>query len=374
MDRESAGEAETLVSVDERPLVPEHVTPVGASVYELNPLSDSRWDALIQVHPQASVFHSPSWLRALHAVYGYEPVVLTTCSPNERLTNGLVFCRVKSWLTGRRLVSLPFSDHCEALIDKRDELDSILRQMKQRVKAREWKYLELRPLTHEPSYQAELSQFKTYQLHSLDLRVSEAQLFRNFHKDCVQRKIRRAERENLTYEHGHSENVLQKFYELLVRTRKRQCLPPQPIGWFRGLIDAFGKDLKIRVASKDGIAVASILTLSHNRSMVYKYGCSDAESNRLGGTALLFWKTIQEAKDSGFEELDMGRSDTDNSGLIIFKEHLGAVGKCISYWTYPQRHAVPPSRWRKDLFRRAVSAAPDLALKAVGTILYKHVG
>jgi CelD/BcsL family acetyltransferase involved in cellulose biosynthesis len=374
LDRASAPLAGTLVPAREQPVVPEHATPAGLDVYELNPLSDSRWDELVQVHPRASVFHSANWLRALHAVYGYEPVVLTTCAPSQHLTGGLVFCRIRSWLTGRRLVSLPFSDHCEPLIDRQDELDSVLRQMKEQVKAGEWKYLELRPLTYQPSYQAELSRFKTYQLHSLDLRVSEAQLFRNCHKDCVQRKIRRAERENLTYEEGHSESILQKFYELMVRTRKRQCLPPQPIGWFRGLIEAFGKDLKIRVASKDGIAVAGILTLSHNRSMVYKYGCSDPEFNRFGGTALLFWRTIQEAKDSGCEELDMGRSDIENSGLIAFKEHWGAVGKSMSYWTYPPRQAVPLSKWRKDLVKRVVSAAPDLALKAVGTVLYKHVG
>ena len=44
-----------------------------------------------------------------------------------------------------------------------------------------------------------LGRVVTYYLHSLDLRLTE-QLFRNFHKDCVQRKIHRAEREKLKYE------------------------------------------------------------------------------------------------------------------------------------------------------------------------------
>ena len=70
-----------------------------------------RWSALVHSHAQASVFHSTNWLRALQGVYGYEPVVVTTCPPVELLTNGLVFCRISSWLTGSRLVSLPFSDH-----------------------------------------------------------------------------------------------------------------------------------------------------------------------------------------------------------------------------------------------------------------------
>jgi hypothetical protein len=34
-------------------------------VYELDPLSDSRWPALVATHPQASVFHTQAWLSAL---------------------------------------------------------------------------------------------------------------------------------------------------------------------------------------------------------------------------------------------------------------------------------------------------------------------
>ena len=42
--------------------------------------------------------------------------------------------------------------------------------------------------------------------------------------------------------------------------------------------------------------------------------------------ALPFGDTIQEAKDKGLNELDMGRSDRDNFGLMSFKEHWGAIG------------------------------------------------
>ena len=38
-------------------------------------------------------------------------IAFTTSRPNQELKNALVFAAVRSWLTGRRLVSLPFSDH-----------------------------------------------------------------------------------------------------------------------------------------------------------------------------------------------------------------------------------------------------------------------
>ena len=310
----------------------------------------------------------------LRAVYGYEPVVVTTCPPDAHLSNGLVFCRINSWLTGRRLVSLPFSDHCDPLVHRSEELDEMLLHMKREVAEKKCKYIEIRPVSYQPSGRIELSRGGTYLLHRLNLRPATEELFLNFHKDCVRRKIRRAEREKRQYEEGTSEELLRKFYRLLVMTRRRKGLPPQPINWFRGLIAAFGNDIKIRVAFKARTAVASILTLSHKKSMIYKYGCSNAAFNKLGGTALLFWKTLQEARDHGFEELEMGRSDIDNLGLIAFKERWGATATVIHYWSYPKVRAGLPGVWKKMLARRVVSISPDIALETVGKLLYKHVG
>jgi CelD/BcsL family acetyltransferase involved in cellulose biosynthesis len=344
------------------------------SVYEIDPLCDARWAALIDRNSGASVFHSVPWLKALRDTYGYEPVAITTCPPDAELTNGLVYCEVRSWLTGRRLVSLPFSDHCAELVNSPAEMDALLSHMKQSVDERKWKYVEVRPSTWQPESDTYLGKSNSYYFHRLDLGRSLDELFRSFHKDCVQRKVRRAEREGLTYEEGQSDVLLNKFYRLLVKTRRRQQLPPQPLAWFRGLIAAFGDGLKIRLASKDGVPVASILTLSFKKTMTYKYGCSDAQFNKLGGMALLFWKTIQEAKENGCEELDMGRSDLDNPGLVTFKEHWGATRSELSYWRYPKREPVSQNTWKIRFAKHLVSAAPEMSLEAAGTLLYRHIG
>jgi len=344
------------------------------TVYELNPLNDPRWEAFVRSHPRASVFHSTNWLKALQNAYGYDLAVVTTCPREAALTNGLVFCRVKSWLTGRRMVSLPFSDHCEPLANNSGESDGLLLSMRHHVDGGEWKYIEIRPPFYRPGSQTGFGKSLTYCLHRLNLSRSKQELFHNFHKSCVQRKIRRAERERLQYEEGTSEILFQKFYRLLVITRRRLFLPPQPQYWFRALIASFGKDLKIRVVSKDDLPVASILTISHKMSMVYKYGCSDARFNSLGGMALLLWNTIQEAKDKGLSELEMGRSDGSNPGLISFKEHWGAVGTPLNYWRYSNRTGGAGPMWQKSLLRRLTPATPNAVLQTVGRVLYRHVG
>lgn len=345
-----------------------------SSVYEFNPLCDPRWEGFVNSHPRSSVFHSTNWLRSLQAAYGYDPLVVTTCSPDAILTNGLVLCRVDSWLTGRRFVSLPFSDHCEPLVNNSSELDNLLVHMMRYVDAGKWKYIEIRPSSSQPGSRTGFAKGAAYKLHSLDLRKSARDLFDGFHRDCVQRKIRRAEREKLHYEEGTSEVLLQRFYQLLVITRRRQGLPPQPLSWFRRLLAAFGENLKIRVATKDGLPIASILTLNHKQTMVYKYGCSDARFHNLGSMALLFWNAIQEAKEKGFEHFEMGRSDKENLGLVSFKEHWGAVGTDVSYWKYERWPGITTDSLEKSVLRHLVPVIPDSILRVLGSLLYRHVG
>ena len=131
---------------------------------------------------------------------------------------------------------------------------------------------------------ATLRRATTYCLHRLDLRPSLDALYKGFHKDCIQRKISRAEREALTYEAGRSESLIQQLYGLLQLTRSRHHVPPQPFEWFQNLVTCMGKDACIRIASKAGQPIAGILTISHGKKMVYKYGGSDTQFNSLGGT------------------------------------------------------------------------------------------
>lgn len=343
---------------------------------EINPIHDPSWLGLLERHSRASVFHSPGWLEALRRTYGYVPVVLATSSGSQKeVAGGVVLCYVSSRLTGRRLVSLPFSDHCEPLVDSNEELRYILAALSGERNGHAWKYVEIRPVLSDPSGFQSYTPSKTFCLHRLDLRPPLAHIFQKLHKDCVQRKIWRAEWEGLIYEEGRSELLLQKFYRLLVMTRRRQFLLPQPIGWFRNLIACMGDKLKIHTVSKNGRAVASILTLNYKKTITYKYGCSDKQFSNLGGTHLAIWRAIQQAKEDGLVELDMGRSDLDDAGLIKFKDRWGATSSRLTYWRYGvlgegASGAWPGARLAQHLFDRV----PDGLLARTGSLLYRHAG
>lgn len=346
------------------------------TIYSLNPLKDCRWADLVQTHTSASVFHTPGWLEALRLTYGYEPVVFTTSPPQAKLTNGIVFCRVSSWLTGRRMVSVPFADHCEPLLEGNESDKELIDFLRSLIKGKNWKYIEIRPrsstLLAQISCQEKGSSFC---FHVIDLDAPVEGLFRKLQKSSIQRMIRRAEREGLVCQKGRSEALLSKFYGLMLKTRRRHQLPPQPISWFRNLIACLGERLNIRVALKNGEPIASILTLSYRGTLVYKYGCSDERYHSLGPVPFLFWDAIREAKENGFEELDLGRSDLTNPGLINFKTRLGATASTLDYVRFSAAHSAPEGGDRRmHMAKRVFACMPDGLLTTAGKLLYRHIG
>jgi hypothetical protein len=342
-------------------------------VYEIDPLTDDRWPGLLERHSRASVFHTRGWLGALKRTYAYEPVAYTTSAPGKPLANGWVFCRIHSWLTGRRLVSLPFSDHCIPLINTETELEQVSQVILQSNEQKRWKYIECRLPDGNP-FPASFVRSDQFFLHRLNLEPDLDTLFDGLHKSSTQRKIQRAEREQLTCEMGSSEKLLGKFYQLLLLTRSRHKVPTQPRQWFSNLLGRFGSELTIWVASKRETPVASIMTIRFKNSLVYKYGGADERFFRFGGMQLLLWRAIVDAKQSGLKEVDLGRSDLHEKGLSVFKDRLGAASSCLTYFRYPMKPPTLTSMSQMSWPQKLAPYIPNRLMLFGGRLLYRHFG
>ncbi len=312
--------------------------------YQFDPTKDPRWAELVERHTRASIFHTVGWLKALRHTYGYEASAFTTSSPTGNLENGWVFCRINSWLTGRRLVSLPFSDHCEPLCDALEDVNFLVRYLQTTLDHQEWKYLEMRPIDGRFSQligEVGFLPATTYFLHTLDLQPELKEVFRSLDQDCVRRRIQRARKVGLVEKCGRSDELLREFYALFSNTRSRHHLPPTPYVWFKNLIHYLGEALEIRVAYNGKTPVAAILTLRFRDVVYYKYGCSDARFNKFGSMPWLLWNAIQEAEiEDGAREFDMGRTDDRNEGLLTFKNHWVPHPKRLVYWKFPDFSSI----------------------------------
>jgi hypothetical protein len=81
----------------------------------INPLEYPGWDDLLLSQHDHSIFHTTHWARILHESYGYTPLYFTLFRDGA-LSALIPVMEVNSWITGRRAVSLPFTDYCEPIM------------------------------------------------------------------------------------------------------------------------------------------------------------------------------------------------------------------------------------------------------------------
>ena len=340
----------------------------------ITPLDDPRWSGFVDLHPKASIFHTREWMAALTKTYGYSPFAIARISQGGEIGAAIPVCAVESWLTGKRLISLPFADHCEPLVGSSSEMLNLVAALEVINREGKYNYVELRPLSD--SFWAEdgglhVCESASYSHHVVDLRPNTQELFGRLHASCARRKIRRAEQQHLAYESGRSEDMVQQFYRLMVITRRRHSLLPQPIAWFQNLAHEFGEKLTVHLARKADDTIAGIITLQHRDKLVYKYGASDETWHALGGMPFLFWNAMLQGKSAGATEFDLGRTDNESWSLSTFKERLGAESRRLKYF------CLLPNRRRKSQFRlrgfvRLFTQLPGPFCCAAGKLLYKH--
>ena len=211
-------------------------------------------------------------------------------------------------------------------------------------------------------------------LHTLDLRPKLDEILKKSHKTSIQQKIRRAQRQQLDYTEGNDSQHIHRFYQLLLLTRRRQKIPPQPRAWFHNLVRYFGDSLQIRLLSRGDQPVAGVLTLHWKNTLVDKYSCSDPQCNNLGCIPLLLWRVIEHAKQTGISTFDLGRSDYEGTGLVEFKDRWGSQRMELTYWRLPSQSASGRSQWKLKVAGPIFARMPDLFLAASGQILYRHIG
>src|ERR1035437_4478221 len=149
------------------------------AVYQVHPLRDPRWAELVGNHTGSSVFHTVQWLEALRRTYGYQPVAYTTSPPGVAMEDGLVFCQVTSWINGRRLISLPFSDHCECLLNRAADEQVFISALEQTLRREKLRYVEIRTMQPIAGATSLCRSTHSYCFHQIDLRPDLTKLFGN---------------------------------------------------------------------------------------------------------------------------------------------------------------------------------------------------
>jgi CelD/BcsL family acetyltransferase involved in cellulose biosynthesis len=342
-----------------------------AKLAEVDPLRRPDWDEAVAALPGATIFHSAAWARTLVSAYGYLPRYLIA-GRGGRLTFALPLLEVRSWLTGSRGVSLPFTDEVPALGDHDLDpagLDAELRRLAGR---HGWRYVETRG-NERPGVPAS----ETFWNHTLDLTGGPDALFAGC-DSSTRRATRKALQGSLRVEFSHSITAVKEFYRLLGRTRQRHGVPPQPFSFFAALhkeVLSAGHGCVV-LARREGQAIAGAVYLHFGSTATYKYGASDERYQQLRGNNLVMWQAISHFATAGFARLDFGRTDHSNEGLRSFKLGWGARERLVSYhrMAFPDGKFIPASSARSSHSALLFQRLPRPVSRLIGAALYKHAG
>lgn len=339
----------------------------------VDPRTNKKWDEYVLAFPACSIFHSISWAETLLESYAYRPVYFTLFDQN-RLAACVPMVEVNSVITGRRGVSLPFSDFVEPLAETPSAFWELFEELLKFGKKAGWKYFELRG---GDSFLEKERVFVRFLTHSLDLIPGEESLFSNFNGP-TRRNIRKAQKEGVKVFTCYSIEAMREFYRLNCMTRRLHGLPPQPWQFFKNLTELLvqkGYGM-VMLAVYKSLVVAGGVFLHFGKSAFFKYGASDKRYQHLRANNLVMWEAIRWYVQMGFTSFSFGRTELSNEGLRRFKLGFGASEKKLSYWRYDLRNNMYSKLriTRPDASYPVFRRLPIPLLQAIGTLLYRHVG
>ena len=339
----------------------------------LNPLEIPNWDDLVLATGKASFFHSSAWARVLHESYGYKPLYFASFE-DGKISFLMPFMEVNSWLTGRRGVSLPFTDFCDSVAPDAKYCQEAADETKGYGKRRNWKTIEWRGNANFFSGDC-ASTF--YYAHTLQLKGTEEQILSGL-KSNTRRNINKAWREGVTVKIGNTLDSVKSYYRLHCATRRGHGLPPQPFVFFRKIYDhaiAAGKGFTVLAFVKD-LCVAGAVYLHFWKNAVYKFGASDKKYQQLRPNNLVMWEAIRECVKKDIESFSFGRTAPENVGLLRFKRGWNAEERQVRYFRYDLRRNsfLTESVGVKGFYNRIFKVAPIPVLRFFGTAMYKHLG
>ena len=351
--------------------------PIASSIQLtiLDPLQDAGWDGLVISHPDYTFFHSAAWAKVLATTYRHNPFYLKFSRHGEMVAL-VPLMEIRSRLTGRRGVCLPFSDFCPPLIFDQSESQRVTTKISQLARERDWRYFEFRGGRKMLPATGPVVAARHFYGHKLALSEGADQLLVRF-ASPVRRAIRKAQRSSLNVQVATSQEAVLEFYRLHVRTRRRHGIPPQPLSFFLNIYREVIRDGGgfIVLAGSGGKCVAAAVFLQFGKKAVYKFGASDEAYQGFRGNNLIMWEAIRFLTEHGAQSLHFGRTDMPNEGLRRFKMGWGAEEEIIEYFEFDtETEAWKSSGWDGAGFYNKIFRRLPLALnRFAGSVIYPHL-
>jgi CelD/BcsL family acetyltransferase involved in cellulose biosynthesis len=339
----------------------------------IDPQTDPLWQEIINRY-NSDVFHTPEWMSTLTATYDFNFHGLAILDDSGQPRSGMAYCLIEDMMDPR-IVSLPFSDFCDPLVEDSEEwnlmVDALLHNGHR---------LSMRCLRNEiPLHDERFKLANRAKWHCVDVRKELDTLWMDLH-GSARRAIKKAKREQVDVRIASQKDELRSFYELHLKVRKyKYQLLAQPYRFFEQIWDQFitKGNGALMLAHHQDIIIGGVLYLEWQNKLYYKFNASNPEYRSLRPNDLVVWEGMKYAHLKGYDYLDFGLSDWDQEGLLQYKRKFASEEKTVSFLSHTPSGS--PSRKEKqirnllpqltDLFVDEV--VPDQVTEKAGDVLYR---
>ncbi len=265
-------------------------------------------------------------------------IPLTTNAAGQ-VTGFLPLCSIQSPLTGKHLISLPFSDYCPLLAVDDASANDLIDQAIHFAQQQKVRYLELRTgISDLLAKRSDLVEGNLYVRWLMPLTADPDAIWSGLRKP-IQRQIKKSQKLGVQVRRAQHREEVVHYYRLHLQTRcKKHGMPAQPQHFFFELWDAFATNgaMQLLLAEYEGTIIAGMILLASGKAVRYAYGACDERYLHLAPNNLLMWTAIPWSCEQGYQTFDMGRTAYANEGLMEFKRRWGAVKEPLPYYYYPQ--------------------------------------
>ena len=352
-------------------------------IISIDPDRDPRWDQFVENHPLGWVVHLSGWKQLLELCFPHmKGHYLAICKPGtDELQAALPLFEIRSWLTGNRLVSIPFAQLSDPLVNSVDDLSLLLEaafQLSQRIQT---SHIEIRTFQAPSSdIDRRLRADEFYKHHFIPLDKEPEDLKRSFHNKAINQAIHRAARKGLKVKVADNEEDLKVFYRLFMQTRKSLGVPHMPYRFLKSLWDIFyPRNMAILLLAQEESRTASgILFFQFNGRFSAEWEGWDREFSAYNPNHLIFWEGIKLACQNGNRVFDFGITDPNNEGLVTFKNRWGTEVINLHRYYYSEKpggtfiedeHSI-----KNKLIEGICRNSPEFIYRQFGNFCFRHMG
>jgi len=340
---------------------------------ELLQVDDPQWVNFLHNKDHATIFHHPAWSQLIADCYGYSPFAVVLRNTDGTIRAGIPFMDVKSPITGRKWVSLPFSDYCYPILDDSRVLNRLIEEVVLLSQAKGLSLVELRGECQDSSI---LHGYSNHVIHKAVLEPDFDKVSGRMH-EMHRRNTNVARKNNVQIVFGNTDDHMSEFYNLHLHTRRDQGVPIQPFKFFKNIKNMIldqGLGF-ILLAYKDGQCVAGAVFLHWHKTLTYKFGASSEIGLHFRPNNLIMWTAMQWGCEHGFTCFDLGRTDLENTGLRTFKSRWGAQEEPLYYYS-----SIPPKSQKEttgsldQIVHFVIRKSPLWVCRLSGELLYRYFG